>query len=328
VVTNRKATFNQFLEEWKEILRADVEDVTFNRYTYDLDRFVKDTIGRIPLTMIRYNDIQDLYVTLVAKGTGPTSVQTLHAILSKAFNQAVRWKKIPYNPAQGCKVPGLKKKVKRRPPKPMTPEEANLFLDAAGETDWAALFELALATGLRPGEYLGLPWTAIDWERGRLAVFQSAIFPKGAPGYIGEPKTKASRRSIPLDESTIDKLKEHRQNQLADMMRAGPAWNRELNLVFPAANGEIWCEQSFRRYTFSKVQKKAGLKGFSPYSLRHTCATLLLLAGENPKIVAERMGHSTIKQTMDTYSHVLPTMQAGATEKLSRMLCLGKAAEI
>ena len=105
----------------------------------------------------------------------------------------------------------------------------------------------------------------------------------------------------------------------------------EHNLIWVTAidaTGEIWCEQSFRRYTFSKVQKKAGLKGFSPYSLRHTCATLLLLAGENPKIVAERMGHSTIKQTMDTYSHVLPTMQAGATEKLSRMLCLGKAAEI
>lgn len=210
----------------------------------------------------------------------------------------------------------------------MNPEEANRFLDASGETDWAALFELALATGLRPGEYLGLPWTAIDWDRGRIEVFKSAIFPKGSPPFIGAPKTKASRRSIPLDESTMEKLRDHRQDQLSDIMRAGPDWSRELNLVFPAANGEIWCEQSFRRYTFSKVQKKAGLKGFSHYSLRHTCATLLLLAGENPKVVAERMGHSTIKQTMDTYSHVLPTMQAGATEKLSRMLCLGKTGRI
>lgn len=322
VATDRRTTLNEFLNEWQKALEADVSELTFERYIYDLDRFVRNTIGRMPLTKIRYSDVQNLYSDLVAKGTGPTSVQTLHAILSKAFNHAVRRRKISVNPAQGCKVPGLRRRVKRRPPKPMNVEQARPFLDASGLTEWAALFELALVTGLRPGEYLGLPWSAIDWERGRVSVFQSAIYPQRGPGaaYIGEPKTKAGRRSIPLESSTLDLLHEHKIEQNGDIVRAGSNWNRDLDLVFPAANGEIWCVQSFRRYAFGDVQEKAGLRGFTPYSLWHTHATLLLLAGENPKIVAERMGHSTVTQTLDTYSHVLPTMQESATKKIYSLL--------
>ena len=108
VVTNRKATFNQFLEEWKEILKADVEEVTFKRYTYDLDRFVKDTIGRIPLAMIRYNDLQDLYVSLVAKGTGPTSVQTLHGHPEQGFQSGGQVEKNTLQPRSGVQGPRTK----------------------------------------------------------------------------------------------------------------------------------------------------------------------------------------------------------------------------
>lgn len=320
LVSSDKESLNEYLEYYKRVaLRENVSDRTFEAYSYDLKRFVTDTIGRLPLSKIRRQDVQQLYIDLVDKGVGPTSVMRLHACLSGAFRQAADWRKIAHSPVTDITVPGQKKKVKRRPKKPMDPDQANRFLDAAAMTDWRALFELALASGMRPGEYLGLGWQDVDFENNQVRVTRAAISPEVGKPHLGPPK-RDSRRNLDIDPSIMALLREHRRDQAREIMLAGDKWNRELNLVFPGANGEIMREQSLRNGAFRKVCKMAGLKGFSPYSLRHTCATLLLMLGEPARVVSERLGHASVAMTLDVYSHVLPTMQRSASDKLAKLL--------
>lgn len=202
----------------------------------------------------------------------------------------------------------------------MTRAEVSLFLEAAIHTGTSALWEVAIASGMRPGELLALTWDCVDWRSNSVRVEKSVTRPRRQKPFLGPPKTSKSRRTIPLPAQVMETLRDHRVNLNEERLRVGYDWNQSLNLVFPNRVGELWDYSNFAKRLFKPTLKKSGLKGFSPYSLRHTCATLLLMANEHPKVVSERLGHSTIALILDTYSHVLPTMQQGATEKLAGML--------
>jgi integrase len=318
--SDQSFTLNQHLKNWKaNTLPGAVEESTAAAYAYDIDRMVTNTIGRLPISKLRPLDIQNFYIGLVANGTGPSSVKRLHAALRKAFKNALVLQLVTHNPTVGVEVPG-QDKVKKRPNKPMNPEQALQFLEAAGRTPWLALFELALSTGMRPQEYLGLPWSCVDWEKGRVRVTQAVSWPRGGTAFISKTKTKSGRRTIPVPAAVLESLKEHRLAQNQHRLRMGDKWKSENDLVFPNDHGGIWNKPNFTKTAFKEVLRLAQLKGFTPYSLRHSCATLLLLEGENPKVVSERLGHSGIRQTLDTYSHVLPTMQKSASDRLNRLL--------
>lgn len=313
-------TLNEYIETWKrDTLPGSVASSSAAAYAYDLDRFVTDTIGRKVISRIRPLDVQQFYISLVRSGHGPTSVKRLHAALRKVFKSALVLQLVTHNPAVGVEVPG-QDKVKKRPAKPMNPAQALAFLDAAGRSPWLAVFELALSTGMRPQEYLGLPWSCVDWEKSRIRVEQAVTWPRGGKPSISVTKTKGGRRTIPVPKAVLDSLREHRVAQNEHRLRMGERWDSSLDLVFPNDNGGIWIRPYFSNLAFKSVEAAAGLKGFRLYSLRHTCATLLLLDGVHAKIVSERLGHSSIRQTLDTYSHVLPTMQKDACERLNRLL--------
>jgi integrase len=138
--------------------------------------------------------------------------------------------------------------------------------------------------------------------------------------YFGKTKTKKSRRTVPLSSSLIKMLKAHRLEQNKRRLRLGTLYENH-NLVFASEFGTPVHIENLRNRHFQRVLEEIGLPGFLRlYDLRHTCATLLLLAGENPKVVSERLGHSSVTMTLDTYSHVLPNMQKTATAKLEQML--------
>lgn len=201
----------------------------------------------------------------------------------------------------------------------MDKNEANSFLKAASQTKQGLLFEVALVSGMRPGEYLGLTWDCVDWETSSLRVEKAVCRPKGQASYLGPTKTPESRRTIPMPLPTMHKLRAHRTEQLQEMMIERDRWV-DNNLVFPNSIGNFWNERNLAQRCFKKVLESAGLsKTFRLYDLRHTCATLLLLADENVKVVSERLGHANIKLTLDTYSHVLPSMQQRATDKLAQL---------
>ena len=202
----------------------------------------------------------------------------------------------------------------------LTLEESRLFLKAAKGDKWYVAFLVALETGMRPEEYLGLKWADVDFERGCLTIRRALVWLKGGGWKFDEPKTSKSRRSIPITKAALEGLRRHKRGQAEHTLKLGAEYQK-YDLVFAAELGTPLHLHNFRNRHFKRILKDAGLsKTFRLYDLRHTCATLLLAAGENPKIVSERLGHASVVLTLDTYSHVLPNMQQSATEKLGSLL--------
>lgn len=201
--------------------------------------------------------------------------------------------------------------------KVFSPEEAARFMEAIIHNEYKALYSLLLSSDMRPGEALGLKWDDIDMKKGRVHV-QRALSRTKEGWKLGEPKTPRSRRSIPLPPSVIADLKEHRAVQVEKRLKTKDY--ADHNLVFADENGDPLKHNNIYRHNFRPFLKDAGLHPLRLYDLRHTCATLLLMAGENPKVASERLGHASITLTLDTYSHVLPDMQDRATAILEKVL--------
>ncbi len=244
------------------------------------------------------------------------TAQYIHMILKQALKNAVHWGIITRNPMESIPRP---KASGKREIHPLSVEECRRFLDAAVYDRFFPLFALLLDTGLRPSEALGLQWSDVDLKKGVIHVRHS--LDKTSSGWrLKDPKTKASRRTIPLTQNVAEILREHRKAQLEERLRHGNP-DMEWDLVFTTLNGKPVDLHNLRSRHFQPILKAAGLPSdIVLYDLRHTCATLLLLAGENPKIVSERLGHSSIRMTLDVYSHVLPAMQESAATKLDSLL--------
>lgn len=200
-----------------------------------------------------------------------------------------------------------------------TPEETTKFLMAAKDDKYFSVFLLAIETGIRPEEYLGLQWKDIDFDNKVLSVRRAVVVCKGSGFIFTEPKTKKSRRSIPLSNSVINALKIRRRDQLEERLKRGGGY-RNFDLVFASEIGTPLLHQNLIRQHFKPIRDKANLPKIRLYNLRHTAATLLLSADENPKVVFERLGHASIVLTLDTYIHVLPTMQKDATDKIEKLM--------
>ena len=274
-------------------------------------------IGIKNLSDIRPLELQTFYSKMQARGLSSRTIRYTHAVLSSAFKQAVKWGLLPKNPAAFVDLP----KRERKEMNALSPEEAARFIAAAADNARGLVFNLALATGMRPEEYLALQWKDVDLERALLTVQRTISWHRTGGGwYFGEPKTARSRRRIPLPPSIVSRLREHRREQSETQSKAGPAW-QDLDLVFTTSDGGPLLDRNLSRRNFKDVLQRAGLpKSLRLYDLRHSCATLLLTEGTNPKVVAERLGHASTTMTMDTYSHVLPSLQEEATERLENLL--------
>lgn len=317
VVSSDRVSVNAYLQEWLKVAKKNsVAERTFQNYSAHIDRYVAKTIGRLPLAKISVADIQGLYESLADQGLGGPTIKLVHTILNQAFKQAVRWRKMNYNPAADTERPrGKRKKVIRA----MTKPQAAAFLKAAEMTEDSALFHVALISGMRPGEYLGLTWDCVDWGQDRVRVEKSLVATPGKPRFLGPTKTPESRRSISLPSNVMDQLRDHLAQQQQHRAVEGERWH-DLDLVFPNSVGNFRDLRNLSTRVFKRLLETAGLpQEFRLYDLRHTCATLLLQADENVKVVSERLGHAGVQLTLDTYSHVLPTMQKRASDKLGDM---------
>jgi integrase len=198
-----------------------------------------------------------------------------------------------------------------------TPEELRSFLEDVANDPYYAAWVLAASTGMRRGEVLGLRWQDIDFDRRRLAIRQTII----SIDYrveISEPKTARGRRSVALDSGTVTALRAHRATQNQQKLKLGEAY-QDLGLVFCRADGTPVHPDRFTQM-FDKHVKDSGLSRIHLHDLRHTHATLALAAGIHPKVVSERLGHSTVAFTMDVYSHAIPSMEAEAAERIANLV--------
>jgi integrase len=317
-VQESSVSLNKFLDDWlTSAAKPRVSERTYAEYAALLRRYVREPLGRTMLSDLRALQIQNLYSQMQERGLSSRIVRYTHAVLSSALKQAVRWGMLHRNPAELVQLPKLQRKEMRA----MSPEESSRFLTALENDRYAALFSLALSTGMRPEEYLGLRWSDVDFAKSSVTVQRALVWrTKGGGWYFTEPKTSRSRRTIPLPASMVLALTEHKRHQSAERLRLGSEW-QDNGLVFTTFLGTPLNISNLTAKHFKPALQRAGLpKTIRLYDLRHTCATLLLSAGENPKVVSERLGHASITLTLDVYSHVLPDMQKAATDKLENIL--------
>jgi len=312
-----RQTLNEHFNNFLEIIKSRVAEQTFNSYEMILRVHIRPKIGELKLTNIKILTVQKVYSEMQVKGLSPRTVRYAHSVFSMALSKAVELGYIVNNPCNYAELPRQNKKET----KAFSPEQAQNFLQAAKDDRHGLIFEIALSSGMRPEEYLSLCWKDIDFEKGTATVQRALVWRKGGGFKFAEPKTAKSRRTVPLPKSILPRLKEHKRQQLEQRLKIGAAYEKH-DLVFASAVGKPLHYRNLTQRHYEKILERAGMKGtgFVLYSLRHSCATLLLSAGENPKIVAERLGHTSVKMTLDTYSHVLPDMQQAATDKLETML--------
>jgi integrase len=302
-----------YLDEWLEAIRASVRPKSWVCYQALLQH-ARGRLGAVRLVDLRADHLQRLYSELLAAGRAPKTVRLLHSVLHKALGDAVRWGLVSRNVADAAVAP----RVPRRAPRVWTAEEARRFLQGVRGERWEAAYVLALLCGLRGGELAGLRWEAVDLGRGVLRV-ERIRARAGRLGTVeGEPKTASSRRLIPLPGPAVEALKRRRQRQLEERLLAGGRW-QETGYVFTGPWGAPTNPDRLRE-AFCRAVARLGLPRIRLHALRHTCATLLLQEGTHPKLVQELLGHSTIGQTLDTYSHVLPGLAGETARAMERAL--------
>ncbi len=305
-------TIEEYLNRWlKDSVKDTVRRSTFVQYESVVNCHLIPALGRIKLKALIPTHVRGLYREKLNSGLGPRTVQYIHVTLHKALKQAVMDGLIPRNVTDAVKAPQAHKKEV----KPLTSDQVKVLLSTASGDRLEALYVVAIHTGLRRSELLGLKWTDVDLDTGILSVQRSL----DNDGTFNPPKRNKSRRTVKLTSQALEALKGHRVRQHEERLRLGALWE-DHGLVFPNRVGKPMNADNLYHREFKPLLKKAELSGFTFHSLRHTCATLLLSKNVNPKIVQEMLGHATISQTMDTYSHVMPGMGNVAATALEEAL--------
>lgn len=312
LATGRQRKLKNYLEEWlEEVHKPSIRSTTYIVHSLIMRKHIIPAIGHLYIQKLTPRHVQSLYTQKMDdEHLSPGSVRNIHLILHKALANAVRWNLVSRNVCDLVTPPRQVKHEMRT----LDREQAQKLLDAAKGGRLAALLTLAITTGMRLGELAGLRWADVDLEMRNLQVRHIVSF-RGKRYIEGEPKTAKGRRSIVLPSFVVDVLIEHKKGQEVLRREAGSDWeNRDL--VFSTALGGFLAESSLR-YHFHRLLKSAGLPRMRFHDLRHSAATILLGMGVHPKVVQELLGHSSIAMTMDTYSHVLPSMQKEAMEKMN-----------
>ncbi len=320
-VKPNKITLGELLRQWlRDYASMNTTDRTQESYTEIIERHLIPSLGKVWLTDLQAQHIQSYYANKLSEGRvdgkGGLSARSVvyhHRILSKALDYAVKMGLVVRNVAKIVEPP----RVARVTMHTLSPEEVIRFLDAARETDYYVYFSTLLYTGLRRGELLALRWRNLDLENGKLTVVETAYKLGDGRYIIKEPKTPHSRRNVTLPTSLVELFKVYRADQELLRIQLGVSLYAD-DFVFIRPDGSP-INPSAVTLAFRRIMKKAGLKDLRIHDLRHTHATLMLMAGVHPKVVSERLGHANIGITLDIYSHVLPGLQEAAAEKFDRI---------
>lgn len=319
VVDDKNMTFGEFLDTWLSgSVRGTVRESTLWRDKSLASNHVKPALGRVRLKNVNAVHIQGMYRDRLDSGLSGSTVQKIHHIVHKALAQAVKWDLIPRNPADAVKAPTPSTKEMR----PLSAEEARKLLAAAEGTRLEALYVLAVHTGMRRGELLGLKWDDVDLDGGtpRLRVRRTLTLLEGGKKLaLGDTKTKTSRRTIRLTPGAVEALRRHRARQAEERLKVGSLY-ADNGLVFAGETGGLINPSNLRQRSFIPLLEAAGLPQITFHDLRHTCASLLFSKNVHPKFVQELLGHARVAITLDCYSHMLPGMGGEAANAIGDAL--------
>jgi integrase len=281
---------------WLPSVRAKVAPGTFTSYRQNLTH-VADRIGHVRLDALDAPTLDALYADLEAGGLARSTVRLLHTQLHRALADAVRWDLLARNPSDLVDPP----KPARRVLTTWTADQLRAFPAGVAEDRLAALYQLAAASGMRIGELVALEWPDVDLDGQYLTVRRS--------------KTAAGRRRVELDPATVAVLRAHRRRQAAERLAFGAGY-RDHGRVFARPGGEPLNPDAVS-IQFKRRAARLGLPPVRFHDLRHGWATMALEAGEHPKVVAEQLGHASVRVTLDTYSHVAPGLQREAVTRVA-----------
>lgn len=313
-----RTTLAEYLERWlADYAEVNVAPKTFERYAEIVRKHLVPALGHHRLTKLQPLQIQAYYSLALQSGRrdgkGGLSAQTVihhHRVLKDALSQAVRWRLLVRNPSDAVEPP------RRQDLEMQVLEETQigtLLKGAAAKSIYIPIL-LAVTTGMRRGEILGLRWNDLDLNAGTLAVCQSLEHTRSGGLKFKQPKTRRSRRVVALPGFARDALRKHRALQAKVRLLAGPDY-KDNELVCARWDGNPRNPGALTR-AFAKLIVDLGLPKIRFHDLRHSHATQLLREGIHPKVVSERLGHSTVGITLDTYSHVTPGMQEEAAKRI------------
>lgn len=300
-----------YLQRWLVAVKPHLRPATWGSYAQHVRDYWTPGLGAIALTRLAPSHVEGVMARLLESGRSPATVQRARATLRRALHDAQRDGLVNRNAAALARPP----RVERREMRALTPDEVRRLLQATADLPIVAL---AVTTGLRLGELLGLRWSDIDLDA-RTLVVRRALARTHSGGYaLAEPKTARSRRTVVLGAVALEALRRRRVQQAADRLAAGSAWQDTDGAVFTDALGRLLDPREVSR-SFRRLADRLGLP-VRFHDLRHTAASLMLAGGVPLKVVSDVLGHSSIAITADVYAHVAPDARREAAEALDRAL--------
>jgi integrase len=303
-----RITLGEFIDKWlANSVRPNNRASTHASYDQVARLHIKPFIGGIQLSKLMPANVATLYATLEREGRKARLRQMAHAILHRALQYGVEQEILTRNVCDVAERP----QAPRKEVTPLTAEQAQAFLLATADHRLYAMFLLAIDAGMRQGELNGLQWDDVDLTAGAVTIRRAVVQIK-EEFIVNEPKTARGRRRVEICPATVDALRLHKARMMQEG-RLAAGW------VFVSKTGQHLRRNAIRK-TFQGILRRAGLPVVKFHDLRHTCATLLMASGTHAKVVQERLGHSQISVTLDTYSHVTPTMQREAANTMQGIL--------
>jgi integrase len=311
----RDLTVEQFLTSWLDAIEYDLATNTHVRYTGLMNQHVIPRVGNVQLAKLTPQHLTQIYQAVRGEGLSAQTTLHVHRALHTALNYGVKvTKDLSENVASRLKAP----RVERRVSTSITPEKVRTLIEAARDTRLDVPVMLAALTGLRRGELLALKWATVNLDKGSLYVAEALEHTRGHGVAFKAPKSRTSRRVLPLAPECVVLLQAHKEAQDAVKANAGEAYT-DLDLVFPNPDGAPWPPDSFS-VQFGKLARTVGCQGFRLHDLRHAFATLMLADSVSIREVSDMLGHSSKSLTLSTYAHAMPGGSQAAVSNLARNL--------
>ena len=309
-------TLTDFLSHWLKIHQRKLKPKTIEEYHRYVYHYLIPHLGDQLVSELTTDIIEVFYMQLEELGKSPGVIVRVHRVLHIALEFAVRRRMILFNPASYAIVP----REPKREMQTLSPDEVRIFLKRASHGNYEMLFHLAIKTGMRQSELFGLQWPDANFDQSCIYVQRQMRYRSGGKFTYEEPKSKRSIRAIPIGKQTKEHLLAHQQHvkDLRDLK--GDQW-KENNLIFPTQVGTPLTQGNMNK-KFKQILADCNLKNIRFHDLRHTAASIMINAGIPIIQVSHMLGHSSVSITLDTYSHLIPSMHTTTADQIDKLLAL------
>lgn len=318
LVVNTKMTLAQWLNVWQSDFCRNCKLSTQKRYEEHIRLRLKPLLGDKPLSKLSTVEVQRMCNHLSDElKLSPKTVRNTHGVLHEALGKAVELGYVKRNVSEGCELPRIVKNEMLV----LSDQQVPIFMAEASGDQYRDVFFVALNTGMRENEVLGLSWAQVDFAKQTICVNRQLVrgSKKQGEAYRLELPKHHKIRTIKVMPKVMSCLRDIRKRQLEMRMRMGSEWQNTNDFVFTHADGKNYCDAVVRKH-FKKIVEKMGMPKLRVHDLRHTFATLALQAGVDYKTLSNTLGHSDVAFTMNQYAHVSEAMRDNMIAKLEVVL--------